>query len=130
MTAGNDASVQHGLHATNVPAEFLSLQTEFLAGAVADDGGVSEIPTRRMSQLEYRAVLHRKIVQLTAALDTRGIIDPKGRLRVAWLQQLQKLVASAVRVDSLLGLERRSRKVGDLDAYLKDTYGAGQESGR
>jgi hypothetical protein len=49
--------------------------------------------------------------------------DKSGKLRVAWLQRLEGLVASAIRIDTLLGLERRARKTNELAAYTQEKYG-------
>ena len=120
-TAKNTGAVTHALYAAELPAEFQHLQREidtFLAGAVADDGGDTEITTRRRALLQYRARLHRRIVQLDAALELRGLADKRGKLRVAWLSQLSTLIASAARIDSLLGLDRRERRVPSLAEFL------------
>lgn len=118
---GNRAAVSHAIHAADLPAEFQHLQREvdaFLAGAVADDGGDTEITTRRRSLLEYRGRLHRRIIQLDSALELRGLVDRRNKLRVTWLAQLSTLIASAVRLDSLLGLDRRTRQLPSLAQLL------------
>ena len=104
-------AVQHALRMDSLPPEFQHLQAElddYTAASITDDGGASEVPARRRSLHEYRARLHRLVLQLDAAIELRGLFDKRGKLRVAWLQQLQSLINTAKGIDSLLGLERRS----------------------
>lgn len=113
---GNAGALQHGLFSEQA-RQFAALRDEaaaFLEAAVSDEGG-RDVPARRRALLEYRARVHRRIVQLDATLDVRGMTDSKGKLRVAWLQRLEGLVATATALDRLLGLERRARRVGDVD---------------
>lgn len=113
---GNAGALQHGLFSEQA-RQFAALRDEaaaFLEAAVSDEGG-RDVPARRRALLEYRARVHRRIVQLDATLDVRGMTDGKGKLRVAWLQRLEGLVATATALDRLLGLERRARRVGDVD---------------
>ena len=49
----------------HIPPELLALQDSFVAAALVDEGERAEdIPIRRRSLVEYRAVLHRQIIQL------------------------------------------------------------------
>lgn len=128
FSAGNRAALTHGLTSDRLPAEFEHLRAEvesFLAASIADDGGDSEIATRRRALHEYRARLHRRILQLDNALDTRGMFDPKGKLREKWLQRLDSLIASARALDSLLGLDRRQRPVPSLAEVIGKRPGDG-----
>jgi hypothetical protein len=96
-----------------LPPEFAYLVAEvdaFMAASLADDGGASEVPKRRHAQHEYRARLHRRILQLDAAIELRGMFDQRGKLRVHWLDQLQRLMHAARGIDALLGLERRQKR--------------------
>ena len=124
---GNRAAVTHGLYAAeDVPAEFSHLQTEvrqFVADALVDEGDVAQVPARRLALIEYRARLHRRIVQLDAALELRGLTDSSGKLRVAWLQQLQSLMNAAKGIDALLGLQKRTKKVTSLQEHVSERYG-------
>ena len=118
---GHFHSTTHALHTDRVPPEFAHLQAEvdaFLAGSLADEGE-PDVPTRRRSQVGYRAIVHRKILQLADALDRRGIFDHRGRLRVQWLTQLNALLSQARQQDQLLGLERRQRQIPNLATYLQ-----------
>ena len=115
-----------GRHAkkAQLPDVFEALEADvqaLLDGSVADDGGVDEIPTRRLSQHQYRAALHRQILRLNAALDAHGLFDRRGKLRVLWLGKLESLIREARLLDQSLGLGRRSRNVS-LDAYLESSY--------
>ncbi len=119
---GNRAAVTHGFYATgDVPAEFAHLQAEvaeFVANALVDEGDAAQIPARRLALLEYRARLHRRIGQLDAALELRGLTDSSGKLRATWLQQLQNLIGTAKGIDSLLGLQKRAKRVPSLAEAL------------
>ena len=132
---GNRAAVTHGLYAAGaVPAELGHLQAEvrqFVAVALVDEGDVAQIPARRLALIEYRARLHRRIVQLDAVLEQRGLTDSSGKLRVAWLQQLQSLMNAAKGIDALLGLQKRPKKVTSLQEHVSERYGpAGIQKGR
>lgn len=110
------AHQSHGLKARRVPPEYLTLQREFLAAALVDEGERPEdVPRRRRALLEYRAVLHRQVAQLDATFQAEGLFDRRGRLRVAWLSQLTGLIGRAESVDRLLGLARRQRSVSVVD---------------
>jgi hypothetical protein len=122
FTARNGAALQHGLHAQHqLPAGLDHLRTEaadFLSQAIADDGDVTTLSRRRRSLLEYRALIHQKILLLSGTLDSRGIVDPRGRLRDRWLSQFTSLVSTARGLDSLLGLDRRPRQLPSLADLL------------
>ena len=89
-----------------------------MAGAIRDEGG-GEIATRRKSLLEYRARLHRRIVQLDEAIDGHGLLDRRGRLRTAWLQRLESMMNTAKALDQVLGLAWRPPRVPDLALALR-----------
>jgi hypothetical protein len=118
---GNLAAVQHALRTDRLPPEFAHLAEEvqaFVEASLVDDGGRDNVPHRRQSLHAYRARVPRRIVQLDAAIEVRGLFDKRGKLRVAWLQQLQGLIRTAQGIDSLLGLDRRARPVGGLQAAI------------
>jgi hypothetical protein len=120
---GNFASMQHALRSDRLPPEFEPLAAEvgaFEAASIADDGGESELTHRRRALLGYRARLHRRVLQLDAAIELRGLFDKRGKLRAAWLQQLQALVNTAKAIDQLLGLERRQKRVPSLEERLRE----------
>jgi hypothetical protein len=109
-----------------LPEVFQGLESqvrEFFDGSLADDGGRADMPTRRVSQHQYRAVVHRQVLRLNTALEVHGLFDRRGRLRLAWLSKLESLMREARAIDGLLGLERR-RRVPTLEEYLKSTSDA------
>jgi hypothetical protein len=113
---GRNLGTMHALRAAGdrLPPELQHLQAEleeFMTSAVSDEGGDAEISTRRRALLTYRARLHRRIGQLDGALELHGLIDRRGRLRVAWLQQLAQLIGAARALDGLLGLSRHPKRV-------------------
>ena len=115
---GNHVARTHGLYAQSV-AEALAVERQaFESRSVTDDGGESEVSTRRRSLHTYRARLHMHIEQLSGALEQFGLFDRRGRLRAAWLQRLEGLVARAQSIDATLGLERRQRRVPTLNEIL------------
>ena len=122
LLPGNLAAVTHALRTDRLPPEFAQLAQEvedYMAASITDDGGASEVPARRRSLHEYRARIHRRILQLDAALELRGLFDKRGKLRVAWLQQLQSLINAARGIDSLLGLGRHAKQI-DLARTLAE----------
>jgi hypothetical protein len=118
---GNLAAVSHALRTDRLPPEFAHLAVEieeFVSASIADEGGSENVPHRRQSLHGYRARVHRRIVQLDSAIEVRGLFDKRGKLRVAWLQQLQALINTAKGIDSLLSLDRRSKPVGGLQSAI------------
>ena len=111
---GNLAAIKHALHSDRLPPEFAHLAAdldEFIAGCLGDEGDERDVPTRRRALLNYRARLHRRIIQLDAAIELQGLFSRDGKLRVAWLQRLEGLIYAARGIDSLLGLARRQKRV-------------------
>lgn len=108
---GNTVSATHALYSDRDLAGLQAEVAAFLAQSVSDDGGDSEVGARRRALHEYRARVHRRIVQLDAAIEAKGLFDRRARLRVAWLQQLQGLIATARAIDSLLGTGRRQKAI-------------------
>ena len=130
FAAGHFHSTTTALHTNRVPPEFAHLQAEverFLTGSLQDEGDPGDVPTRRRSQLGYRAVVHRKILQLVDALDRRGLFDSRGRLRIAWLTQLNALLSQARQQDQLLGLERKQRRVPSLAEWVEQRQQTNEE---
>jgi hypothetical protein len=127
---GNFIAVQNALRTERLPPEFAHLAAEleeFVTASITDDGGPDAISHRRKSLHGYRARLHRRVLQLDAAIELRGLFDKRGKLRVQWLQQLQSLMNAAKGIDSLLGLERRQKRIPDLADVLaehEDEHGA------
>ena len=122
----NNAAVKTGLQTkkAQLPDVFEMLEVEvqaLLEGSLADDAGADDIPTRRLSQHQYRATLHRQILRLNAALDAHGMFDRRGKLRVLWLSKLESLIREARLLDQSLGLGRRPKNVS-LGDYLNASY--------
>ena len=113
--------LRHALRSDRWPEALSVLRdevAEFTQAALVDEGDVNDVPARRLALLGYRARLHRRILQLDAALELRGLIDRKGKLRVGWLQQLTGLIERARSIDTTLGLQRRAKPVETLQEYL------------
>ena len=106
--------------------EYLQQQIDaFVNGAIVDEGVVneSEIPARRRSHLVYRGRVHRRILQVDEALERFGLFDRRGKLRVAWISKLESLIATAIRIDNLLGLDRRPRRIESPVEWLERVAG-------
>src|SRR5262245_50203080 len=58
---GHRINATHGLESERVPELYAALERGLLERSLLDDGGLSEIPARRQSQHEYRALIHRKV---------------------------------------------------------------------
>jgi hypothetical protein len=121
FTVGNLAAASTLQHTDRLPPELSGLQREietFVNGSLVDEGDSSDVSTRRWALLEYRARLHRRIIQLDAALELRGIVDRRQKLRAAWLSALASLIERARQLDVTLGLARRAKPVPTLAEYL------------
>jgi len=115
---GNRGALTHGLYA-RVSDELQAERAEFEARSLADDRLTvrSTEQTRRRSLHAYRSRLHMQILALSETLEANGLFDKRGRLRVAWLTQLQALVSAALKVDATLGLPKSPTDDGStLDA--------------
>lgn len=119
FTLGATASVAHGLFSPRDLAQLGDEVARFLAGSLTDDGGEANIGTRRRALVEYRARLHRRIIQLDNAIEAKSLIDKRGRLRVAWLQMLATLIDKARALDALLGLERQPRRLNVAEQFAQ-----------
>lgn len=121
VMVGNRLAVTHALSAVDLPPGLQHLRdeiAEYEAACLIDEGSPDDVPARRRSLLQSRARVERRIRQLDDALELRGLTDKNDRLRVSWLQQLATLIGTAIRLDSLLGLERRAKRVPSVDDYL------------
>jgi hypothetical protein len=77
--------------------------------------------------LEYRARVHRRVLQLDAALEVRGLIDRRGKLRVAWISKLESLITTARALDGLLGLGRRAKQLPPGEEIARFMSGEAQD---
>lgn len=116
FVAGNSAARTHGLSSPRIEAALLAEGDAFLSQSIADDGGEGEVPARRRSLHVYRARLHMRIEQMSAALDTHGMFDTRGKLRERWIKRLESLISRAQALDNTLGLARKQRHVNPMDA--------------
>ena len=123
FTSGTLASVGHGLFSGRDLADLNAEVAAFLAASIDDDGGESNISTRRRDLLEARARLRRRIIQLDNALEVRGLFARRGKLRLGWLQMLATLIEKARALDTTLGLQRRARRVPSLDEWIAERVG-------
>jgi hypothetical protein len=113
---GNSARTEHWVYSERLPPglEHLPAQLEqFMAAQLADEGDEPDrLSARRRSLLSHRVfIVERNIAKLAHGLEVKGLCDSKGKLRVAWLQMLGTFIDKAIRLDSMLGLERRARTV-------------------
>jgi hypothetical protein len=120
---GELQAIQHGLRSKQggLPPEFAHLAADidaFVQGSLADEGGAAEVSVRRLAQINYRARLHRRILQIDAAIELHGLFDKRGKLRVAWLSTFLSFVNTAKSQDQMLGLERRPKRVQSLAEVL------------
>lgn len=108
------AALRHGLFSPEAPAAVAAREAAaaFLQQCIADEGGLSELSARQLALLEDRAAVYRLQRQLGHAIDHLGMFDSKGRLRVLWMNKLESLIATGLRIDALLGAERKSRRTG------------------
>jgi hypothetical protein len=119
-------ALRHSLRSDRWPPELEVLRgevDEFLAGCLVDEADAGDVPRRRLALLQYRARLHRRIIQIDSMLELKGLTDRRGKLRTAWIQMLSTLIEKARGLDVTLGLERKQKKVETLAEYLERTYG-------
>ena len=119
--SGHWAALKHAQRSDRWPPELEVLKEEvedFLAQTLPDEG--DDLTVRRRSLLEYRARLHRRVIQLDSMLELKGLLDPRGHLRTHWINQLVGLVERCRSLDVTLGLARRSKRVRDLHDVLAE----------
>ena len=119
---GNTAALTHGLRRqTDAPDAGGDLKSEIDAFIVATLGDTPGAPVsvRRRILLQYRARLHRRILQLDDALERHGLLDSRRRLRARWLQRLESLINTAKGLDQVLGLDTRTAEPADLALALQ-----------
>lgn len=117
------ASVKHGLFSARDLAGLDERIATLTAAAVADMGGEEAVPVRVRLMLETRFRLQRRLEQVDAAIEVKGITDGKGKLRAAWLQRLEGLAASIRALDAQLGLKRQAKRIGTLESHIREKYG-------
>lgn len=125
---GNRTALRHGLYGVNVEAVMIEERQAFEAASIADDG--DDLPERRRSLHRYRASLHVQIEALAASLEKHGQFDRRGKLRAGWLSKYESLIAAAVRIDAVLGLDRKPKDVLGIHAQIAEAERQRQERGR
>src|SRR5262249_465666 len=81
---GHHLTTGHALHMVELPTGLKHLHDEialFEAACLVDEGDVEDIPVRRRALLNYRARIHRRVLQLDDAIELRGLHDRRGKLR-------------------------------------------------
>jgi hypothetical protein len=121
---GNRASVQHLVYSERLPPGLEDLPAQldqFMSAQLLDEGDDADrLSARRRSLLSHRVfTVERNIRKLAHTLDQKGLVDSKGKLRVQWLQMLSTFIDKAIRLDTLLGLERRPRRVESPIEWLQ-----------
>jgi hypothetical protein len=111
--ARNSGAKRHGLYG-RVSDALIAEREDYERACLADDGG--DVPIRRASRIRYRGRLHVQIEALGNAIEAHGLFDKRGRLRIPWLQRLDSLINTAMRLDASLGDERRARDITTLSA--------------
>jgi hypothetical protein len=110
---GNRLALRTGVHATNATPELREIEAEgerLFEQSITDAGARDELIAREVALHRYRADLHVDILKLSLALQRYGMFDRRGRLRI-WLARKESLIGSALAIDRVLGLQRRSRRV-------------------
>lgn len=119
---GHRLTTIHGGYSARYPPGFEHLErdvADFVAGSLVDEGDFDDLTTRHKALLSYRARLHRRILQLDAALEARGILDRRQKLRTTWLSTLSALIERCRQIDLVLGLERRQKPVESPREWLQ-----------
>jgi hypothetical protein len=121
---GNTRALIHGHASTAVRhadlpelAYLKTLRQQEVEAFIADLGGVSEITAAQRSAIESLMQLHNVRDYVTAHVLKDGILTQAGRTRAA----VNTLLATADRIErylKLIGLERKAKKVGDLETFL------------
>jgi hypothetical protein len=125
----------HGRARRQLPvklAEADRLAADLLRQSLADDGGEAEQPARRRTLHQYRSFVHAQILRIAATLQASGTFTRHGKLRERPLMRLESLIATAVKLDSQLGLTRRTKDIGAMslsDYVASVTEPAGTEPG-
>jgi hypothetical protein len=121
---GNQAAARHLIYSVQLPPGLEDLPAQldrFMVAQLADEGDEPDrLSARRRSLLHHRVfIVERNIRKLAHTLDQKGLVDTKGKLRVAWLQMLGTFIDKAIRLDTLLGLDRRPRKIESPIEWLE-----------
>ena len=122
---GNTAQLRHGLRSARarqalLPGQEVQLAalSELRAELYADLGGIDALGVVKKDAA-------RRFLELTVVADTLvtnllhdGIISPKGRQRAA-LSAYLSVVDRLTKLSTLLGLERKTKRVETIDDFLR-----------
>ena len=116
---GTLAALTHGLRARTLleQPELAEAHAEKVQAIEADLG--ADLSTLKASAVREAARLALIVDSLGHDLLTKGVITPKGKTRAAlsaYVMTLDRLT----KLQTLLGLERRTKTVPDLAAYLRE----------
>ena len=118
FTPGNREAVKTLRYTRRWPPELLAEVDTFFRNSISDDGGHSEIATRRLSLHRYRSEVHGLVLATGAAIKRHGLEDRHGRIRLPWVKQYESLVRTAMQIDQVLGLDRRQRDALSIHDYM------------
>lgn len=116
------ASAKHGLFSARDLAGLDERISTLTAQAIADMGGEENVSVRARLAIETRFRLQRRLEQIDAAIEVKGIMDSRGKLRSAWLQRLEGLSGAIRAIDAQLGLRRQAKRVGTLEQHIQKNY--------
>ncbi len=92
-------AMTHGLYSDRHPeaGAIVEAALKFEADQLIDEGEAeADIHSRRRRLITYRSrILDKNILKLAVALEERGIVDKRGKLRVAWISKLESLISVA-----------------------------------
>lgn len=102
---------------------------EWRAQLYADLGGEAEVTAAQRALIESAARTLLFIGTIDAwLLEQDSLVNRRSRALFPVVRERQQLVDSLTRILTALGLERRAKKVPDLETYLRQRYGAGDSS--
>lgn len=122
FTKNHTASVKHAIFSERDLAGLNERIQALTAQAIADMGGEPSVSVRARLLIETRFRLQRRLEQIDAALEVKGVMDGKGKLRAAWLQRLEGMAAAIRAIDAQLGLKRQAKRVGTLAEHIQTNY--------
>jgi hypothetical protein len=124
LLPGNQVARKVGDYTTDLSylAPFLELEQEVRAALERERPTPSTVERMLIADL---AMLRRYIAMVDGFIVGRGLVDRRGRLRLATVQRLEALVDRCRQLGTLLGLRVPERPVPSLDQYLASRQKAG-----
>lgn len=93
---------------------------------VADLGGEDDLTAAKRALIDAAARTWLYVSCIDAfLLEQRCLVNRRRRCLLPVVRERQQLVDSLARVLGQLGLERRTRKIPDLQEYVRERYGSG-----